>query len=70
MIHRRAQYRLKAKDLTRKCEIQDLEGAVVEQHRERYPAIEHYKVAGTGVTLPIEIMIRWGRPEHLLPDPP
>ena len=55
MIHRGVGCRLKSKYGTRKCEIQDLVGTVIEQHRQGDPAIQNDKVGGTEITLPIEV---------------
>jgi hypothetical protein len=55
VIHWCVRCRLKPKYGARQREIQDLAGAVIEQHREGDPAIQNNEVRGTDITLPIEI---------------
>jgi len=55
VIHRSARSRLKPKYRARKCEIQNLARAVVEQCRQGDPTAQDDIVSGTDITLPIEI---------------
>src|SRR5260370_37198155 len=55
VIHRSARSRLKPKYRARKCEIQNLTRAVVEQCRQADPTAQDDIVSGIDITLPTEI---------------
>jgi len=46
---------LKPEYRTRQREIQDLAGAVIEQHGQRDPAVQNNEIPGIDLTLPIEV---------------